>query len=117
MRAPSPYQSTPDRVIAAFQEARRLIATPQQWCRGKLTNGGQRLCLEGALRAATDGDPATLSDCMRVLRLMLGIPHDHIRALFDWNDVPGRQHAEVLEVLADAAANAEWFMSPGERAA
>lgn len=114
MRAPSPYHSTPDAVVRAMIEARRLIGSPEQWCRARTRDADQRMCLEGALRSATAGDPATLQDCFRILRLLLGIPRDRIRALFDWNDEPGRRHADVLRVLDDAARRAEWIMTPGE---
>lgn len=114
MRALSPYHSTPDLVVRALIEARCLIGSPDRWCRGCLRDSEDRMCMEGALRAATAGDPATLQDCLRILRLMLGIPRDRIRALFDWNDLPTRRHADVIQVLDEAAERAEWIMCPGE---
>lgn len=114
MRAPSPYHSTPDAVVRALIEARRLIGSPDRWRQGTLLDCAGRMCIEGAIRKATVGEPDVMRDCMRILRMILGIPHNRIRALFDWNGQPRRRHSEVTRLLDDAAERAEWIMCPGE---
>lgn len=126
MRSALPFQSTPDRVIRVLQDARRLLASPERWCRGRLAQGcdGRHrkvvapdvhsFCLEGAILCAASEDPAAEKDAQRVLREVIGIPRGCCRALFDWNDALTRKHAEVIQALDDAIENAEWIMQPRE---
>lgn len=128
-RGPPPFQVEPYRVTRALVEARRLISSPNSWWRGGYQSGKGHMCLEAAIRDASEGDRFLAFDAMRVMREVLGIRHVHscgtelvgmgrqpsrILSLFDWNDVPGRTQQQVLDALDQGIAAAEWIMQPRE---
>lgn len=87
-------------VAQKLDEARALIET-RGWARNDYEcNGG--LCIIGAIRAATNGDPFTWSDesgvLERFMRSALGLCWLDV-----WNDAPERTQAEVIEALRKAA--------------
>lgn len=77
--------------------ARKIIETPEKWWRGqRKPKPGQR-CIYGAIHAVEDcvARPAVY----RRLQKVVGVER-----LNEWNDAPGRKHAEVLAAFDKAIA-------------
>ena len=106
-------------VARVLRAARERIATPERWTQGEYarTDKGDALpaddilsrrascwCAVGALRAAgvwsDDGNQFT-----RALADAIGLLDDY--CIPDWNDTPGRTHAEVLDAFSKAIELAE----------
>ena len=102
---------TPADILRA---AKARIATPERWTRGRMArdedgNGVQSVsehacawCSIGAVEAETGASTSALVRALRALnRAIDNKPID------DWNDAPGRTHAEVLAAFDRAIAIAE----------
>lgn len=92
--------------------ARELIATPEKWTCGNYakTSAGVAVsedddlaiawCAMGAIRHEAPDREAIMS-ARHVLERVLP---SRSSTVADWNDAPGRTHAEVIEALTKAAA-------------
>ena len=96
--------------IAALKNARLLIHDRESWCQGEaaLNLEGRRRhpmdrdackwCLTGALRCGGIGHAdatAALENELREGGFLVG----NVLTIADWNDQPGRKHAEVLALI------------------
>jgi hypothetical protein len=75
-----------------------LLATPEQWCKGKLSTYDGRHCIRGAMIAVNG--VGTLQPV--VLRAINQVSARHYRRIESFNDHPDTDHAQVVEVLARA---------------
>jgi hypothetical protein len=75
-----------------------LLATREQWCKGRLRTYDGRHCIRGAIMAV-DG-LGTLRPI--VLRAINEVTGHHYRSIEKFNDDPDTHHAQVVEVLARA---------------
>lgn len=109
-RAVLPARYEEPTVVTAVQTRTDLnnavaLLQAKGWCQGAFTAGG-RSCLDGALRKVT-GD-APFGPRYRVARsavlrqLGLHLEDAEMPLLTQWNDVPGRTLAEVVEALRGA---------------
>jgi hypothetical protein len=92
--------------IDVLLDARKLLARTDGWIqryRTQMVNGTVAYCIEGALQAAAP--EALYSEAMARVQGVVGYP------IPAYNDVPGRQQSEVVEII-DRAIQAEWRGDP-----
>jgi hypothetical protein len=75
--------------VEVLQAARALIDTPDKWTQGTYDDGEGRRCIVAALDAARNRIPERCAQ--GTLRATVGG-----EPLSQWNDAPGRTHAEVM---------------------
>lgn len=99
--------------------ARALLATPTQWTKKAMARNAKRDAvvpthvtaiaydISGALFRAgyDDGGMEATNELRDVLTRLSGVPESDRLWLIEWQDAPGRKHAEVL-ALFDAALEA-----------
>lgn len=100
------YKFSPAAAVLILGGAAALIRD-KGWTQGRLRDQGGSLCIEAAIRDAGGDDATGIQTAMACVRYALNIPHDTIRSLFDWNDVPGRRESDVLDALAGGEEEAE----------
>jgi hypothetical protein len=84
-----------NQTLAKLWEVERLLATEDQWCKGRLYDRRGRHCLVGAM-IETDGRPALTRPIMRAVREVSG---KHYWRIESFNDDPNTSHRDVLRVL------------------
>ena len=89
----------------------RLLATEQQWCKGKLRDSGGRHCLVGAMQAV-EARQMLEPIVLHAAREVGGKCYWRIEF---FNDDPRTTHADVLRVLRLARKNIITGMIEGER--
>jgi hypothetical protein len=87
------FTQTP--LLTKLARVERLLATEQQWCKGRLRDSDGRHCLVGAIEAA-DGWKEIAPIVLRAVREVSGKRYWRIES---FNDDPRTTHAEVLAVL------------------
>lgn len=87
-----------DPLLAKLGHIERLLATEQQWCKGRLRDGEGRHCLVGAIEAA-DAWQEMPRIILRAAREVSGKRYWRIEA---FNDHPLTTHRDVLLVLRRA---------------
>jgi hypothetical protein len=93
---------TPDNhPLAKLGAVERLLATEQQWCKGRLRDAHGRHCLVGAIEAV-DGRQMLQRIILQAAREVSGKRYWRIEF---FNDDPCTTHADVLEVLRHAREN------------
>lgn len=92
--------------LGVLVHARELIATPDKWTQGSLSETASgELCDEKAAAAACfclDGALMRASGVKMVWDAYTALGFDSMTELWDWNDAPERTHAEVLARLDEA---------------
>ncbi len=82
-------------------KARTLIDSPEKWIQGNFCNTEETcFCLVGALNFAYPG--SNISGARMLIKDAAGLGISG--SIPNWNDAPGRTHAEVMEVLDKAIA-------------
>jgi hypothetical protein len=84
--------------LRKIDEVINLLATPEQWCKGKLSTYDGRHCIRGAMMAVNG--VGTLQPV--VLRAINEVTGGHYRRIESFNDNPNTDHAQVVEVLMRA---------------
>jgi hypothetical protein len=84
--------------LAKLGAVERLLATEQQWCKGRLRDAHGRHCLVGAIEAV-DGRQVLQRVVLQAAREVSGKRYWRIEF---FNDDPRTTHADVLEVLRHA---------------
>jgi hypothetical protein len=84
--------------IAKLGAVERLLATEQQWCKGRLRDAHGRHCLVGAIEAV-DGRQLLQKVILQAAREVSGKRYWRIEF---FNDDPRTTHADVLAVLRHA---------------
>src|SRR2546421_10266124 len=87
--------------LAKLGAVERLLATDQQWCKGRLRDAHGRHCLVGAIEAV-DGRQMLRRVVLQAAREVSGKRYWRIES---FNDDPRTTHADVLEVLRHAREN------------
>ena len=87
--------------LAKLGAVERLLATEQQWCKGRLRDAHGRHCLVGAIEAV-DGRQMLQRVVMQAAREVSGKRYWRIEF---FNDDPRTTHADILEVLRHAREN------------
>src|SRR5882724_4929730 len=87
--------------LAKLGAVERLLATEQQWCKGRLRDAYGRHCLVGAIEAV-DGRQMLQRVILQAAREVSGKRYWRIEF---FNDDPRTTHADVLEVLRQAHDN------------
>jgi hypothetical protein len=87
--------------LAKLGAVERLLATEQQWCKGRLRDAHGRHCLVGAIEAV-EGRPMLQRVILQAAREVSGKRYWRIEF---FNDDPRTTHADVLEVLRHARRN------------
>ena len=98
-------------LLAKLGAVERLLATEQQWCKGKLRDSDGRHCLVGAIQAveARQGlEPI-------ILRAAREVGGKHYWRIEFFNDDPRTSHADVLRVLQRARENIITGMIEGDQ--
>ena len=81
--------------LAKLEAVERLLATEQQWCKGRLRDAQGRHCLVGAIEAV-EGRQMLQRVVLHAAREVSGKRYWRIEF---FNDDPHTTHADVLEVL------------------
>jgi hypothetical protein len=84
-----------DPTLAKLRQVECLLATEDQWCKGRLYDRKGRHCLVGAI-TEVDGRQALTRPIMRAVRAVSG---KHYWRIESFNDDPGTSHRDVLRVL------------------
>lgn len=84
--------------LAKLGAVERLLATEQQWCKGRLRDAHGRHCLVGAIEAV-DGRQMLQRVILQAAREVSGKRYWRIEF---FNDDPRTTHADILEVLRHA---------------
>jgi hypothetical protein len=84
--------------LRKIDEVINLLATPEQWCKGKLSTYDGRHCIRGAMMAVNG--VGTLQPV--VLRAINQVSARHYQRIESFNDHPDTDHSHVVEVLARA---------------
>jgi hypothetical protein len=93
------FTQTP--LLAKLDRIEHLLATEQQWCKGRLRDSDGRHCLVGAIEAAD-----AWSEIARVvLRAAREVGGKRYWRIESFNDDPRTTHADVLAVLRLARQN------------
>jgi hypothetical protein len=92
------YDNNP---LAKLGAVERLLATEQQWCKGRLRDAHGRHCLVGAIEAV-GGRQALQKVVLQAAREVSGKRYWRIEF---FNDDPRTTHADVLQVLRRARQN------------
>jgi hypothetical protein len=87
--------------LAKLGAVERLLATEQQWCKGRLRDAHGRHCLVGAIEAV-GGRQALQKVVLQAAREVSGKRYWRIEF---FNDDPRTTHADVLQVLRRAREN------------
>ena len=87
--------------LAKLGAVERLLATEQQWCKGRLRDAHGRHCLVGAIEAV-DGRQMLQRVVMQAAREVSGKRYWRIEF---FNDDPRTTHADVLQVLRRTREN------------
>src|SRR5437763_6356788 len=87
--------------IAKLGAVERLLATEQQWCKGRLRDAHGRHCLVGAIEAV-GGRQLLQKVVLQAAREVSGKRYWRIEF---FNDDPRTTHADVLQVLRRAREN------------
>jgi len=87
--------------IAKLGAVERLLATEQQWCKGRLRDAHGRHCLVGAIEAV-GGRLVLQKPILQAAREVSGKRYWRIEF---FNDDPRTTHADVLQVLRRAREN------------
>lgn len=87
--------------LAKLGAVERLLASEQQWCKGKLRDSDGRHCLVGAMQAV-EARQALEPIILRAAREVGG---KHYWRIEFFNDDPRTTHADVLRVLRRAREN------------
>lgn len=87
--------------LAKLERVQRLLATEQQWCKGRLRDADGRHCLVGAI-AAVGGRQELTRPIMRAAREVGG---KHYWRIESFNDDPRTAHRDVLRVLQRTREN------------
>jgi hypothetical protein len=87
--------------LAKLGAVEQLLATEQQWCKGRLRDAHGRHCLVGAIEAV-DGRQMLQRVILQAAREVSGKRYWRIEF---FNDDPRTTHADVLEVLQHAREN------------
>ena len=87
--------------LAKLDAVQRLLATEQQWCKGRLRDAQGRHCLVGAIEAV-EGRQMLQRVVLHAAREVSGKRYWRIEF---FNDDPHTTHADVLEVLHRAREN------------
>lgn len=87
--------------IAKLGAVERLLATEQQWCKGRLRDAHGRHCLVGAIEAV-GGRQMLQRPVLQAAREVSGKRYWRIEF---FNDDPRTTHADVLDVLRRAREN------------
>jgi hypothetical protein len=90
-----------DHPLAKLGAVERLIATEQQWCKGRLRDTDGRYCLVGAIQAV-EARQMLEPIILRAAREVGGKRYWRIEF---FNDDPRTTHADVLRVLRRAREN------------
>ena len=93
-----PFETHPLMKLGAVE---RLLATEQQWCKGRLRDAHGRHCLVGAIEAV-EGRQMLQRIILQAAREVSGKRYWRIEF---FNDDPRTTHADVLEVLHRAREN------------
>jgi hypothetical protein len=97
--------------LAKLGAVERLLATEQQWCKGKLRDSSGRHCLVGAMQAV-EARQMLEPIILRAAREVGGKCYWRIEF---FNDDPRTTHADVLRVLRRARENIIAGMIEGDR--
>src|ERR1700757_2403284 len=87
--------------IAKLGAVERMLATEQQWYKGRLRDAHGRHCLVGAIEAV-DGRQMLQRVVLQAAREVSGKRYWRIES---FNDDPRTTHADILEVLRHAREN------------
>jgi hypothetical protein len=87
--------------LAKLEAVERLLATEQQWCKGRLRDAQGRHCLVGAIEAV-EGRQMLQRVILHAAREVSGKRYWRIEF---FNDDPHTTHGDVLEVLHRAREN------------
>jgi hypothetical protein len=87
--------------LAKLGAVERLLATEQQWCKGRLRDAHGRHCLVGAIEAV-DGRQMLQHTILQAAREVSGKRYWRIEF---FNDDPRTTHEDVLQVLRHARDN------------
>jgi hypothetical protein len=87
--------------LAKLEAVERLLATEQQWCKGRLRDAQGRHCLVGAIEAV-EGRQMLQRVILHAAREVSGKRYWRIEF---FNDDPHTTHTDVLEVLHRAREN------------
>jgi hypothetical protein len=87
--------------IAKLGAVERMLATEQQWCKGRLRDAHGRHCLVGAIEAV-GGRPVLQKPILQAAREVSGKRYWRIEF---FNDDPRTTHADVLQVLRRTREN------------
>ena len=87
-----------DHPIVKLGAVERLLATEQQWCKGRLRDAHGRHCLVGAIEAV-GGRQVLQKPILQAAREVSGKRYWRIEF---FNDDPRTTHADVLQVLRHA---------------
>lgn len=111
--------TAPRAASAILREARALIDKPEKWAQGaygrdqygrKIGGSTRRavcFCAIGALNSS-GGGRAAKDALARALPVGACVPYGRSEAsVIEWNDAPGRTHAEVMDAFDRAIALAE----------
>lgn len=89
------------RPLAKLAAVERLLATEQQWCKGRMRDNDGRHCLVGAMQAV-DARQMLEPLVLRAAREICGKRYWRVE---HFNDDPRTTHADVLRVLQRAREN------------
>lgn len=84
-----------NQTLAKLWQVERVLATEDQWCKGRLYDRKGRHCLVGAITEA-DGRQALTRPILRAVREVSG---KHYWRIESFNDDPNTSHRDVLRVL------------------
>jgi hypothetical protein len=87
-----------DPSLAKLRRVERLLATEDQWCKGRLYDRKGRRCLAGAI-SQVDGRQVLTRPITRAVREVSG---KHYWRIESFNDDPNTSHRDVLRVLQRA---------------
>lgn len=87
-----------DPLLAKLRQVECLLATEDQWCKGRLYDRKGRHCLVGAI-SQVDGRQALTRPITRAVREVSG---KHYWRIETFNDDPNTSHRDVLRVLQRA---------------
>ena len=87
--------------LAKLAAVEKLLATEQQWCKGRLRDAHGRHCLVGAIEAV-EGRQVLQRVILQAAREVSGKRYWRIEF---FNDHPSTTHADVLRVLRRAREN------------
>jgi hypothetical protein len=98
--SPEPQVVSPE--LALAREVRDLLAVPERWCQGRLSDGRDAYCLDGAIIVAGDYSPVERFVVRERLNKFTGGG-----SFVAWNDDRHTTHADIVRVMNAVVASFE----------